>query len=97
MKEKKWRGKELFRFSSQSIYVIRFRRPRPRAKSVNFDFSAKSASTDYKESNKPTAKSLAHVGSEKSLVELGVPKSELFHLFTFFILLKLVFFTLSHE
>ncbi len=50
-------------------------------KSVNFDFSAKLLSTHYNESNKPTPKSLAHTGSEKSLVELGVPKKELFHIF----------------
>ncbi len=47
-------------------------------KLVNFHFSAESSSTDYNESNKPTLKSLAHIGSEKSLVELGVPKNELF-------------------
>ncbi len=45
---------------------------------VNFDFSAKLSSTDYNESNKLTLKSLAHMGSAKSHVELGVPKNELF-------------------
>ncbi len=48
---------------------------RPWVKLVNFDFSAKSSSTDYNESNKPTSKSLAHIGSEKSLVELEVQKN----------------------
>ncbi len=60
---------------------MHFRKLWLRVKSVNFDFSAKSASTDYTQSNKPTLKFLAHVGSEKSLVELGVPKNELFHIF----------------
>ncbi len=50
-------------------------------KLVNFDFSAKSPSTDYNELNKPTPKSLAHIGFEKSLVELRVLKNELFHIF----------------
>ncbi len=31
-------------------------------------------STDYK--NKPNPKSLAHIGSKKSLAKLGVPKNE---------------------
>ncbi len=57
---------------------MRFRKPWLRVKAVNFDFSAKSSSTDYNESNKPTPKSLAQIGSEKLLVELGFPKSELF-------------------
>ncbi len=61
----------------KSIYVMRFRKPWLRVKLGNFDFSAKLSSTDYNESNKPTPKSLAHIGSEKSLVELGVPKSEI--------------------
>ncbi len=65
---------------------MRFRKPWLRAKSVNLDFSAKLSSTDYNELNKPTLKSLAHVGSEKLLVELGVPKNELFHFFIFFAL-----------
>ncbi len=47
--------------------------------------SVESSSTDYKESNKPNSRSLAHIGSEKSLVELGIPKNEGF---TFFALLK---------
>ncbi len=49
-----------------------------KVKSVSFNFSAKSSNTDYNESNKPTPKSLAYIGSEKLLVELGVPKNELF-------------------
>ncbi len=77
-------------------FVMRFRKPWLRVKLVNFDFSAKSSSTDYNESNKPTLKSLAHIGSEKSLVELGEPKNELFHFFTFFALVKSLLFTLSH-
>ncbi len=47
-------------------------------KEVNFDFSAKSSSTGYNKSNKPTIKSVAHMGSEKSVVELGVPKVSFF-------------------
>ncbi len=74
--------------------MMRFRKPWLRVKSVNFDFSAKLSSTYYNESNKPTAKSVAHTGSEKSLVELGVPKNELFHFFT---LVKNLLFTLSNE
>ncbi len=63
--------------------MMRFRKPWLRVKSVNFDFGAKSSSTDYNESNKPTPKSLAHIESEKSLVELGRPKNELFYIFCF--------------
>ncbi len=66
-------------------------------KLVNFNFSAKSSSTDYNESNKPTPKSLAYIGSEKSFVELGVLKNKLFYFFTFFALLKSLLFTLSHR
>ncbi len=39
---------------------------------------------DYKESNKPNLKFLAYIGSKKSLVELGVPKNELFNFFHIF-------------
>ncbi len=53
---------------------MRFRKPWLRVTLVNFDFSAKWSSTDYNELNKPTANSLSHIGSEKSLVELEVPK-----------------------
>ncbi len=65
-------------------------------KLVNFAFRTKLSSTDYNELNKPTLKSLAHIESEKSLVELVVPKNELLHFFRFFTLLKSLFFTLSH-
>ncbi len=59
--------------------------------------SVKSSSTNNNEPNKPNPKSLAHVGSEKLLVELGVPKNELFHFFSHFSLYwKLYFFTLGH-
>ncbi len=75
---------------------MHFRKPWPRVKSANFDFSAELSNTDYNESNKPTPKSLAHKESEKSLVELGVPKNEFFHFFIFFALLKSLLFTLSH-
>ncbi len=54
-----------------------FRKPWLRVKSVNFNFSAKSLSTDYDKSNKLTLKSLCLIGSEKSLVEHEVPKNEL--------------------
>ncbi len=60
---------------------------------VNFDFSAKSSSTDYHKLKKPTLKSLARIGSEKSSVEVGIPKNELF---AFFALLKSLLFPLSH-
>ncbi len=42
-----------------------------RVKSLDFNFSAKLSRTDYNESNKP----IAHTGSEKLLVVLGVPKN----------------------
>ncbi len=71
-----------------TVSVMSFRKPW--VKSVNFEFSAKSSSTDYK-SNKPIPKSLAHIESENSLVEFGVSKYELFHFFTFFALLKFTF------
>ncbi len=67
---------------------MRFRKPWLRVKSVNFNFRTKLSNTDYNESNKPTPKSLAHVGPEKLLVELGVPKNELFHYSIFLALLK---------
>ncbi len=51
----------------------RFRKPWLRVKAANVDFIAKLSSTDYNESNKSNPKSLAHIGSKKSLVELGVP------------------------
>ncbi len=55
--------------------------------------SVKSSSTDYNESNEPNPKSLAHIRSEKSLVELGVPKNKLsYFFFTFFALLKRLLF-----
>ncbi len=56
---------------------MRFRKPWLRVKSMNFDFSAKLLSTNYNESHKPNLKFLAHIGSEKSLVELEVPKNKL--------------------
>ncbi len=46
-------------------------------KAFNFDFIAKLSSTDYNESNKPNLKSLADIGSKKSLVEIGVTKNKL--------------------
>ncbi len=60
---------------------MRFGKPRLRAKSVNFGFNAKSSNTGYNESCKATPKSLARIGSEKSPVELGVPKSDLLYIF----------------
>ncbi len=62
----------------QYINMIRFRKPWLRVESINFDLSAKSSSTDYNESNKPTAMSLARIGSEKSLVEFGLQKMSFF-------------------
>ncbi len=76
---------------------MRCRKPLFRVKSVNFDFSAKLSSTDCNELNKPTLKSLAHIGFEKSLVELEVPKNELFHFSTIFTLVKSLIVTLSHR
>ncbi len=72
--------------------MMHFRKLWLRVKSISFDFNAKSSSTDYNESNKPTLKFLAHVGPVKSLVELGVPKNELFTFSRFSDLL----FPLSH-
>ncbi len=46
--------------------------------------SVKSSSTDYSNSNKSNLKSLAQIGSEKSLVELQVHKNELFQFFHIF-------------
>ncbi len=63
------------------MYVMRFRKPWLRVKSINFDFGAKFSSTDYNELNKTTPKPLARLESEKLLVELVVPKNEFFHLF----------------
>ncbi len=69
-----------------------FRKPWLRVKLVNFDFSAKSSSTDHNESNKPTPKSLAHIWNLRNrLLSLEVPKNELFHFFTFFTPLKVSF------
>ncbi len=44
----------------------------------------KSSSSDYNESNKSNSKSLAYIGSKKSLVVRGVPKNEFFHFFYIF-------------
>ncbi len=65
-------------------------------KLVDFDFSAKLSLSDYNEWNKPNTKFLAHIRSEKSLVELRVPITELFTFFTFFALLKSLLFIQSH-
>ncbi len=46
------------------IVVMHFKKPWLRVKLVDFDFSAKSSSTDYNESNKPNPKCLAHTGSK---------------------------------
>ncbi len=54
---------------------MRFRKPWLRVKLVDFDFSAKSSSSDYDESNEPNTKSLARIRSEKSLVELKSSKN----------------------
>ncbi len=54
--------------------VMQFRKPWLRVKTVNFDFSAKSSSTDHNESNKQAPNSLAHIGFEKSPVELRSSK-----------------------
>ncbi len=56
---------------------MHFRKPR-RVKLVNFDFRAKSSSTDYNDWNKPTLKSIAYIRSEKLLVEFEVPKISYF-------------------
>ncbi len=61
--------------------MMRFRKPWIWVKSVNFDLSAKSSNTDFNELNKPTLKFLAHIGSEKSPVELEVPKNEFLTIF----------------
>ncbi len=57
----------------------------------------KSSSTHYNEWNKPNWKSVTYIGSKKSLVELGVPKSDLFHFFSHFSFYwKIYFSTLSY-
>ncbi len=56
---------------------MRFGKPWLQVKAVKFDVSVKLSSTDYNRSNKPNPKSLARIGSEKSLIELGVSKNEL--------------------
>ncbi len=43
--------------------------------------------------SKPNPKSVAYIGSKKSLVKLGVPKNDFF--FTFFALLKSLLFHLE--
>ncbi len=60
------------------LHVMCFRKLWLRMKYVNFDFSAQSSSNGYNESNKPTPKTLVHIGSEKSLVEVRVPKVSFF-------------------
>ncbi len=62
--------------NQKCIYAMRFWKPRLRVKLVNFDYSAKLLSADN-ESNKPNRKSIPHIGFEKSLVDLGVPRNEL--------------------
>ncbi len=69
---------------SDCTYLMCFKKPWLMVKSVNLDFSAKSSSTDSNKSNKPNLKSLANKGSEKSLVELGVPKKKSFFTFSHF-------------
>ncbi len=54
--------------------------------------SVKLSITDYNKQNKPNPMSLAHTGSEKSLVKLRVPKNELFHFFHIFSLNWKVYF-----
>ncbi len=46
--------------------------------------NAKSSNTDNNESSIPNWKSLAHIESEKSFAEFGVPKNELSHFFHIF-------------
>ncbi len=59
--------------------------------------SVKSSSTDYNELKKPNPNSLRYIGSKKSLIEIAVPKNELFQFFLHFSLYwKVYFFTLSH-
>ncbi len=72
---------------------MRFRKPWLGVKSFNFNFSAESSRTDHNKLNKPTPKNLAHMGSEKSLVEHGVPKTVLFP-FSHFSLYWKVYFSL---
>ncbi len=45
--------------------------------------NVKLSNTECNESNKTNPMSLAQIGSKKSLVELRVPKNELFHFFCF--------------
>ncbi len=50
--------------------MMRFRKPWLRVKLVDFDFSAKSSSTDYNELNKPTLKSLTLKGLRNRLLNM---------------------------
>ncbi len=87
----------IFEIELPALYVMRFRKPRLRVKSVNFDFSAKLSSTEYNEWNTPNPKFLAHIRSEKSLVELEVQRMSFFPLFHFSLYRKVYLFTLSHS
>ncbi len=89
---KKSRITNILFFEMKNLFEMRFRKPWLRAKLVNFDFSAKWSSIDYNESNKPSPKSLAHIRSEKSLVELSAPKNEIFT-FSHFLLNWKVYFS----
>ncbi len=73
--------------------MMRFRKPWFRVKLIDFDFSAKLLSSDYNESNKSNTKFLACIRSEKSLVELRVPITGLFHFFLHFSLYSTVYFS----
>ncbi len=75
------------------ITCKRFRKPWLRVKSVDFDFSAKLSSTDYNQPNKPTSKSLAHIGFENLFIELEVLKNVLFFTSLHFSLYRKVYFS----
>ncbi len=63
---------------------------------VNFGFISKLSRTDYNELNKPNPKALAHIGSKKSLIELGVPKNKLSLFSHVSLYWRVSFLTLSH-
>ncbi len=47
-------------------YVMYFRKPWLKVKSVSFDFTVKLSSTDYNKSNKPNLKDVAHIDTNLS-------------------------------
>ncbi len=72
---------------------MRFRKPWLWVKSISFNFSAKSSSTDYMESNKPKPEVRSSCEIREIILNFRFQKVAFF---TFFVLLKSLLFTLSH-